>query len=302
MASDEIFEKYFQAGKILATALKKGREKVTPGRKLIEITEFIENEMVQKKGFSLAFPLNIGINEITAHYACPIGDQSVVPDEGLVKLDLGVQIDGYTTDMAISIQVGTDKYKTLIDAANAGLETAIKTIKAGVKVGEVAIAVQETMQSFGVRPISNLSGHLMQQFKLHAGVSVPSVRTKERNNDYRFKNGDIFALEPFATPITAAGYVINGQEEYIHSLLKRKVKNMPAQITRLVNSIWGKRRQLPFSFRWYNPIPQPTLNRLKSQNIIHGYAVLIEASNQPVAQAEKSIIVLEDGCQVLTVE
>ena len=75
---------------------------------------------------------------------------------------------------------------------------------------------------------------------------------------------------------------------------------MPAQVTRFVNNIWGKRRQLPFSFRWYNPLPQTSLNRLKSQRVIQGYPVLIEASNKPVAQAEKSILVLEDRCEVLT--
>jgi len=140
----------------------------------------------------------------------------------------------------------------------------------------------------------------MKQYQLHAGVSVPSVKVKDPSNAYHFKVGDVFALEPFATPITAAGYVVNGQEEYIFSLLKRKVKNMPAHVTRFINNIWGKRRQLPFSFRWYSSLPETVINRLKSQRIIQGYPVLIEASNKPVAQAEKSILVLEDGCEVLT--
>ncbi|NVM53370.1 MAG: type II methionyl aminopeptidase [Candidatus Helarchaeota archaeon] len=300
MHDDETLEKYFQAGKILAKALEKGKEKIKPGVKLIDITEFIEDEMIRTKGYSLAFPLNIGINEITAHYACPIGDTTTVPNVGLVKLDVGVQIDGFTTDMAISVQVGTDKFQPLIDAAEAGLETAINTIEAGVKIGAVGIAVEKTIRSFGVQPISNLSGHQMKQYQLHAGISVPSIGIKDPSNAYRFKSGDIFALEPFATPSSAAGYVINGEDEYIHSLIKRKVKNMPAQVMRLINRIWGKQRQLPFSFRWYDQIPKPTLNRLVSQNVIHGYSVLIEASANPVAQAEKTVVVLEDGCEVIT--
>lgn len=299
MLSEEAQEKYYEAGKVLSAALNKGREKVKAGMKLLEITKYIEGDLIHDRGYSPAFPLNIGIGEITAHYSCPIGDTTTIPEECLVKLDMGVQIDGYTTDMAVSVQVGTEKYQPLIDAAEAGLDTAIKMIKAGITVGEVAIKVEQSIRSYGVQPISNLSGHLMLQYQLHGGVSVPSVRARDPNNDYHFKVGDVFALEPFATLKSATGYVKNGSNEYIHALLKRKVKNLPPQATRFINRIWGERRQLPFSLRWYENLPDPLFNRLRSQQVIHGYPVLIEASNNPVAQAEKTIIVLQDGCQVL---
>jgi methionyl aminopeptidase len=300
MLDETVLEKYREAGKVLAAALEAGKQKVKPGAKLLEITQFIEEDMIRSKGYSFAFPLNIGINEITAHYSSPIGDTSMIPEQCIVKLDMGVQIEGYTTDMAVSVQVGTDEYQTLIAGAEAGLATAIRTIKAGVSVGDVAIAVEKAIRNHGVQPISNLSGHLMKRYELHGGVSVPSVRAQDPSNTYRFKEGDIFAIEPFATFSTAAGYVTNGPEEYIHALLKRKVKNMPSRITRFINRIWGERRQLPFSLRWYEAIPAATFNRLRSQRVLHGYNVLIEASKKPVAQAEKSLVVLKDRCEVLT--
>jgi methionyl aminopeptidase len=298
--TEEYLEKYFAAGKILASALENAATHIEPGVKLLDITNFTEDEMIRKKGYALAFPLNIGINEITAHYSCPINDNTAIPPECLIKLDAGVQIDGYTTDMAITIQVGTDEYQTLLDAANAGLETAIRTIKAGVKVGDVGIAVERTIQSYGVKPISNLSGHLMTQYQLHAGVSVPSIRVADPSNSYRFKVGDIFALEPFTTPATAAGYVIDRSDAYIFSLTKRKTKNLPPNIMRFINRIWGERRSLPFSFRWYESIPEPIINRLAGQNLFHKYQVLVEASNHVVAQAEKTVLVQNDGCEIIT--
>jgi methionyl aminopeptidase len=300
MMDREIIEKYFEAGRVIATALEKAKEKIKPGRKLIEITKFIEDDLIRSKGYSLAFPLNIGINETTAHYACPINDTTVLPEEGIVKLDAGVQIDGYTTDMAVTVQFGTDKYQNLLDAAEAGLSTAIKTIKAGVSVHEVGVAVEKKIESYGVQPIKNLSGHMMTQFTLHAGVSVPSISVKDESTGYKFRDGDIFALEPFTTPSSAAGYVKNAKDAYIFSLVKRKVKNMPSQVMRLINRIWGERRGLPFSFRWYQSIPQTYLNRLRSQRVLHDYPVLIEASNHPVAQAEKTILVRKNCCEIIT--
>ncbi len=300
MIDPEILEKYIEAGQVLASALEKAKEKVRPGISLIEITRFVEDDLIRNKGYSLAFPLNIGINETTAHYACPIDDKSVLPEEGIVKLDAGVQIDGYTTDMAVTVQFGTDKYQSLLDAAEAGLSTAIKTIKAGVTVHQVGVAVEKTIRNYGARPISNLSGHMMTQFQLHAGVSVPSISVKDESAGYKFREGDIFALEPFTTPSSAAGYVKNARDAYIFALVKRKVKNMPSQVTRLINRIWGERRGLPFSLRWYQSIPATYLNRLKSQNVLNDYPVLVEASNQPVAQAEKTILVCKDGCEIIT--
>lgn len=298
--SQEYLEKYFEAGKILAGALESARTQVEPGVKLLDITNFIEDEMIRKKGYALAFPLNIGINEVTAHYSCPPNDITEIPPECLVKLDAGVQIDGYTTDMAITIQVGTDEYQPLLEAANAGLETAIKTIKAGVKVGDVGTAVERTIQSYGVKPISNLSGHLMTQYQLHAGVSVPSIQVADPSNSYRFQIGDIFALEPFTTNSTAAGYVVDRSDTYIFALVKRKTKNLPPNIMRLINKIWGERRSLPFSFRWYESIPEPILNRLAGQSLFHKYQVLVEASSHVVAQAEKTVLVQNDGCEIIT--
>ncbi|MHA1266137.1 MAG: type II methionyl aminopeptidase [Candidatus Helarchaeota archaeon] len=300
MIDKELLEKYREAGRVLSVALEKGKEKVQPGVKLLDITRYIEEELIKKKGYSPAFPLNIGINEITAHYSCPREDPSTVPDECLIKLDMGVHIDGCTTDMAISVQVGTDIYQKLIDAAEAGLRTAIKTIKAGVFVSEVATKVEEAIRSFGVQPISNLSGHMMKVYQLHGGVSVPSVKCRDPSNNYQFQLGDIFAIEPFTTIKSAAGFVKNSPEVYIYSLLKRKIKNCPTKVTRIVNKIWGERRHLPFAMRWYNPIPAPIINRLKNQQVLQGYPVLIEASNNPVAQAEKTLVVLKNHCEILT--
>jgi len=297
---EESLEKYFAAGKVLASALENIGAHIEAGVKLLDITNVIEDQMIQKKGYTLAFPLNIGINEVTAHYSCPLNDTTEIPPQCLIKLDAGVQLDGFPTDMAITIQVGTEEYQPLIDAANAGLETAIKTIKAGVKVGDVGIAVEKTIKSYGVKPINNLSGHLMTQYQLHAGVSVPSIQVEDPSNSYRFKIGDVFALEPFTTSSTSAGYVIDRNDAYIFALTKHRTKNLPNNIVRFINRIWGERRSLPFSFRWYESIPEPIINRLVGQNLLHKYQVLVEASNQVVAQAEKTVLVQNDGCEIIT--
>lgn len=294
----EIREKYLKAGRIVADTLNQARSLIKPGSKLIDVCSFVEDS-IRTQGAVPSFPLNIGVNEDAAHYTSPPDDKRVIPRECVVKLDCGATIEGYPTDMAISIPVGTDKYQYLIEAAEAGLEKAISMIKPGVNVRDVGKAVEQEITSFGAKVISNLMGHQMKQYNLHAGNEVPNIKTKAVKS-YTFKEGDIFALEPFATD--GGGYVKNGSDIYIHSLVKKTPKNLPQSLTREVNKIWKERRKLPFSLRWYHRITPVDFKRLKSRGVIRGYPILVEGKGGTVAQAEHTILVTSTGCEVITTQ
>ncbi|MHA1271433.1 MAG: type II methionyl aminopeptidase [Candidatus Helarchaeota archaeon] len=296
--SDEIYEKYFESGRVLANALDKTKSIIKPGMKLIDICNFAENEIL-KHGAQLAFPLNIGINEIAAHYSSPINDKSTIPDECLVKLDLGASIDGFLTDSAITVNVGgNEELERFIIAAESALSSAIKEVRAGVRVNELGEIVEKVINKFNLKPIRNLSGHQMTQYNLHAGISVPNIKSNDMGSSYKFKDGDVFAIEPFSTD--GMGAVYSGNKTYIYALMKKKSKNLPAHISRLLNRIWNERRKLPFSTRWYKDIPNHYIKQLLRMNILYKYPVLVEANGGKVAQAEHTIIVHNDSCTIIT--
>ncbi len=292
----EIQEIYIRAGKIVARALEEARKLIKPGTNLIDVCNSVEG-YIREHGAIPAFPLNIGINEIAAHYTSPPNDKSVIPNECVVKLDCGAAIDGYTTDMAISLAVGTEKYDYLITAAQAGLEKAISLIKPGIDVRKIGVAVQETIRDHGARVISNLMGHQMKQFNLHAGVSVPNVKTVA-GESYTFKEGDVFAIEPFST--NGTGYVKNGPKAYIYALLKKNPKNVSRNLVMEINKIWQDRQRLPFAPRWYHRIKPADLNQLRSRHVLTSYPILVEVKKGVVAQAEHTVLVTKKGCEVVT--
>ncbi|MHA1249904.1 MAG: type II methionyl aminopeptidase [Candidatus Helarchaeota archaeon] len=296
--SDEIMEKYFKAGEILARVLRKTKEYIKPGKKLIDICEYAENQ-IRKNGAELAFPLNIGIDDVAAHYTSPIKDGTVIPENCLLKLDLGANIDGYLVDSAISLNIGdNEEYEKLIIAAESALSAAIKTIKSGVKVYKVGEIVEKVIKKFGFNPIRNLSGHKMRRYELHTGITVPNVKTQSMNSNYTFKEGDVFALEPFTT--NGKGMVYSGKNVYIYALLKKSGKNLPAHIINIVNKIWSDRKRLPFSPRWYRDIPSYHLKQMERLKLVYRYPVLLEVSKGVVAQAEHTIIVNKDSSTILT--
>ena len=96
-----------------------------------------------------------------------IGSELILPSKSedvfikgdLVKLDVGVHIDGYIGDNALTVEIGTTKYTKMIEASREALNAAIDVATAGVNVGVIGHAVQDKIEQYGYRPIANLTGH-----------------------------------------------------------------------------------------------------------------------------------------------
>ena len=300
---DDVYNKYKLAGRIIAEVFEDVKKSniVQPNARVIDIVDFIEEE-IKKRGGKCAFPLNIDINEIAAHYTSPISDESLIPEPNergflLVKLDGGVSIDGYLSDHAITINLGSEKHDVYYEAARSALLKAIEAIKPGVKINSLGKIIEKEIKSFDLKPISNLSGHQLKQYNLHSGSTIPNVETSERHS-LSFQEGDVFAIEPFTT--NGAGFVINQKNITIYSLNKSKIKNAPRPINDALSRIYKNNKFLPFSPRWFPKISEPILKRLIGLRAAHGYPVLIDAKKGPVAQAEHTIIVTRVGAEITT--
>ncbi|MCJ2534120.1 MAG: type II methionyl aminopeptidase [Candidatus Thermoplasmatota archaeon] len=298
---DDIYEKYRHAGEIAAEARDYGAELIKPGVRFLDVANNVESR-IKKRGADLSFPVNISINEIAAHFS-PRHDDTLVFKKGeVVKLDVGSHIDGYIADTAVTVEVGSNKYGEMIKASSEALENAINHVKAGVDLSEVGKIVEDTIKSYGYRPIDNLTGHSLQQYELHSGMSVPSVA----NTSHRVKPklGDVLAIEPFAT--NGAGHVIAGAGSNIYlcnqSFRSKIIRDNRSKI--MFNKISSRFNTLPFAQRWCQNLVSdgfdPILKRLSFLGLIKHYPQLIDAKGGIVTQKEHTVIVEEGGCEVIT--
>lgn len=306
----EEFEAYQKAGKIVADIIKEASEMITDGTLLLDIVEFVENETI-KRGAGIAFPCNVSINEITAHYTGEIGDTTIFQTGDMVKLDLGAHINGFIADSAITIIASgediEDKFDTdtinkneeIIEASSEGLDAAIATVRDGATIGSIGKAIEEAINARGFNPVANLTGHSMEQWVLHSGVSVPNVA---ENNNHTVKEGDVLAIEPFATD--GIGWVVDATNIIIYRFLK----DCPLRMThdkRVLSNIKENYPILPFSKRWLaNEFNANRLNasmRMLAQSMaIYPYPALKEKSGCWVSQKEHTVIVEGDSCVVIT--
>jgi len=290
---------YINAGKIAAQVRESARKKYHVGSTLYEICESIEKEIIQKGG-KPAFPVNTSLNEVAAHYTAEPNDQRIIQETDLVKIDLGVQINGYIADTAVTVCYDP-KFDFLIQAAEAALKDAISMIRAGVKSSDVGKTIESTVKQMGCIPISNLSGHSLEQYTIHAGKSIPNIWSV---GSFSFLSTEAYACEPFVTTPDGLGFVREGRTRNIFSLVSRK-RTKDAEADKLIDYIWKKFNMLPFALRWLVPdwsekSARNLLEKLVKIKSIRSYPILVEANGQRVAQAEHTFIPKEDGIMVTT--
>jgi methionyl aminopeptidase len=288
---DEIFDKYRQAGLIAAKILRDGAKEILIGAPYLDIVESIESRVINE-GAALAFPLNLSLNEDAAHDTASSGDTRILAKGDVAKLDLGIQVDGYIADTATTVDLGTNTL--LIEASRQALEAAIGRIRPGVPVGDLGLAVQAEIETRGYRPISNLTGHGLDQYVLHRSPTIPNIGIK---GGVILEEGMVFAIEPFAS--TGSGHVTEKTRREIYSQISPKPVRIPAG--RAILEQIKDRRGLPFARRWLNEkrldLALPAL--IRSQ-VLHVYPVLSDIPGSLVSQAEHTIIVTDDGCIVTT--
>jgi methionyl aminopeptidase len=188
----EILENYRKAGRILAEVLAEAGPRVELGASLLDVANFVE-DAIRSRGAKPAFPCNISLDRNAAHYTPSPLDVSRF-GENMVKLDVGVHVDGYIADAAITIDLSG--HESLVEASHVALEAALEIIRPGIDTAQIGKVIEEAITGYGYKPVYNLTGHGLSRYLAHDEPAVPN-RAMEKGTV--LKDGDVIAIEPFAT-------------------------------------------------------------------------------------------------------
>jgi len=245
-----------------------------------------------------SFPAQTSVNEIAAHYCSSPTDRTVFKENDLVKIDVGAHVDGYPTDTGVTVDLSGDgRWARLIGAASSALDAGIACLRDGVHTGEVGNVIEGAIKRAGFRSISNLTGHGLARWSLHATLQIPNVAQK---GGPQLRTGMVFAIEPFAT--TGTGLVTDKGKAEVFS----QAGDLPpagACDAELLQAI-RRWRGLPVARRYFREIPRNPFERclrdLVKKEVLFSYSPLVEISGAPVAWKEHSIYLSDSGPQVLT--
>jgi methionyl aminopeptidase len=291
MMKDEILDMYRESGRIARDILDKGAGEVRIGASYLEVVEYVE-DMVGNEGAGLAFPLNLSLNEAAAHDTASPGEARIFQKGDVVKLDLGVHLDGYIADTATTIDLGSNSL--LLEASDRALSRAIEYVRPGATTGQLGAAIQDEIESRGYRPVANLTGHGLARFIIHTPPNIPNIGG---DGGAVLEEGMVFAIEPFAS--TGSGRVNERPRTEIFQQTAIKPVRL-ASARKIIESV-RERRGMPFARRWL-PVDKTdlALSALIRMQVLRSYPVLADLPGSLVSQHEHTLIVTEEGCLVTT--
>lgn len=295
----EAREKFRAAGRIARDARELGCSLIQPGALLREVLEQVE-AYIRDQGAGPAFPAQTSRNHCAAHYCSSPTDQTVYEEGDMVKLDIGVEVDGHVADNARTVYLGDDpRYREMVDASAAALAAAIETVADGVEVREVSAAIEAAIEARGFRPVANLTGHGVGRWKVHCQPQIPAV--PDKRDTFQFREGMVVAIEPFATDGRGTVHEEGRAEIFMLVREPKKMKQIDERAWAVIEGMNG----LPFARRTFADLPkdavETTLARLLRTGCLAVYPPLVDPDPAVrIAQTEHTMIVTAGGVEVIT--
>jgi len=285
-------ENYIKAGKIHFEAVQEARKLLKPNSNLYDAAEKIE-ALILKEGGKCAFPVNLSLNENAAHQTPEFDGKLVLDEKDLLKVDIGVHVDGFISDGAFSIN-HSGEWKDLIEASELAKDNAFALLEKNPNLGEIGATIQKTIESKGFNPVQNLSGHGLAQYMIHCAPSIPNYK---KSDDREFEDDDAYAIEPFAT--NGEGFIREGNESNIFAIEEpHAVRNSYAR--KILSYVMEEYKTLPFAERWIERDLKLDefglkigMKQLLREKCIKAFPVLREKPGTMVSQAENSFIKVE---------
>ncbi|XP_064784942.1 methionine aminopeptidase 2-like [Oncorhynchus masou masou] len=303
-ANEEMWSDFRQAAEAHRQVRNYINTWIKPGMTMIDICERLEDcsrRLIKENGLKagLAFPTGCSINHVAAHYTPNAGDPTVLQYNDVCKIDFGTHINGRIIDCAFTVTFNP-KYDRLLEAVRDATNTGIRCAGIDVRLCDVGETIQEVMESYEVeidgktyqvKPIRNLNGHSIGQYRIHAGKTVPIVKGGEAT---RMEEGEVYAIETFGS--TGRG-AVHGDMDCSHYMKNFNVGHVPIRLPRakhLLNVINDNFGTLAFCRRWLDRQGESkylmALKNLCDLGIIDPYPPLCDTKGSYTAQYEHTIL------------
>jgi methionyl aminopeptidase len=195
--------------------------------------------------------------------------------------------------------VRTKNWTNLISASVKALNMATEMVGEGVQVGSIGGTIDRAIRSDGFVPVTNLTGHGLNCYNLHAGLTIANY---DDGNPTKLRRDMMLAIEPFATD--GAGEVRNSKPGNIYRILRdREVRD--ADANKLFLQIKEEFKGLPFCERWCTALEPKAATHLKTMvrhGILFAYPVLSEIKGGMVSQAEHTVVISTGRGEITTRE
>merc|ERR1711907_344729 len=171
ISTPEVLAKYRLSAEIANRTLKMLMEQCKVGMKILDLCELGDKTIVEEcskvhnkgkakveaKDKGVAFPTCVSVNEVAGHNSPPTGDETLLADGDLVKIDLAVHIDGWIAAVAHTLLVSElpdapieGRKGDVVMAAAMASEAVFAALKPGVTNHSITPILESAAKAFNV--------------------------------------------------------------------------------------------------------------------------------------------------------
>lgn len=323
IADDLVVTKYKMGAEIANQALKAVVEAAMPGVSVLSLCEkgdayitaetgkIFKKEKDMKKG--IAFPTCVSVNNCVCHFSPLKSDPDITLKDGdLVKIDLGVHVDGFISNVAHSFIVGVTKDKPqtgkkadVVKAAHLCAEAALRLVKPGNKNTQVTQAWNKIAKSFNCSPIEGMLSHQLKQHVIDGEKTViqnPTDQQKKDHEEVEFEVHEVYAVDVLIS--TGEGKAKDGgQRTTVYKRDPNKVYGLKMKTSRAFLSEMERRFDtMPFTLRAFEDESKARLGVVEcaKHELLQPFNVMQEKDGEFVAQFKFTVLLMANGPHRIT--
>uniref|UniRef100_A0A8C6LT34 Proliferation-associated 2G4, a n=1 Tax=Nothobranchius furzeri TaxID=105023 RepID=A0A8C6LT34_NOTFU len=323
IAEDLVVTKYKMGGDIANRKLRKIIEAAKPGVSVLSLCEVgdayimaetgkvFKKEKDMKKG--IAFPTSVSVNNCVCHFSPLKSDPDYTLKDGdLVKIDLGVHVDGFIANVAYSFVVGASKENPItgrkadvIKAAYLCAEAALRLVKPGNQNTQVTEAWNKIAHSFKCSPVEGMLSHQLKQHVIDGEKTIIQNPTDQQRKDHEkaeFEVHEVYAVDVLIS--TGEGKARDsGLRTTIYKRDPSKQYGLKMKTSRTFFSEVERRFDaMPFTLRAFEDEPKARLGVVEcaKHELLQPFSVLHEKEGEFVAQFKFTVLLMANGPHRIT--
>ncbi|KAG8452432.1 hypothetical protein GDO86_004290 [Hymenochirus boettgeri] len=323
IAEDLVVTKYKMGGDIANRVLRTLVDTATAGASLLNLCEkgdamimeetgkIFKKEKEMKKG--IAFPTCISVNNCVCHFSPLKSDQDYLLKDGdLVKIDLGVHVDGFIANVAHSFVVGaskehpvTGRKADVLKAAHLCAEAALRLVKPGNQNTQVTEAWNKIAPAFSCTPIEAMLSHQLKQHVIDGEKTIIQNPTDQQKRDHKkaeFEVHEVYAVDVLIS--TGEGKAKDaGQRTTIYKRDPTKQYGLKMKTSRAFFSEVERRfSDMPFTLRAFEDEKKARMGVVEcaKHELLQPFNVLYEKEGEFVAQFKFTVLLMPNGPMRIT--
>lgn len=324
-----VLTKYKEASKIAGEALALVLRTAAADLSVLDLVKLSDELILEKtsklyankKGITkgIAFPTSISRGNVVGHFA-PMEndkDQPILAEGDIVKIDLGVHIDGFIAQVAQTFAVpaasaagsaatapikgrAADAYAAALIAADA----ALRLLKPGNKNTQVSEIIQKVAAEYRVQPVQGVLSHQLLKNKIDGDkVILNRLDPEHRVEEVEFKENDVWSVDIVLSTGEGKPKELDSRQTTIFKRNASATYQLKHKISRAIFSeIQNKYSHMPFSLRWLEDATKARFGiaEAREHELVSPYPVLVEKEGETVAQVKFTALITAAGTQRIT--